>query len=529
MKETIAIFDIGKTNKKVLLFDKDLNMVYQKEQKFPEIKDEDNFLCDDIHLIDQWIKNTLAELSANPEYNIKAVNFSTYGATLMFIDENGNPLTPLYNYLKPMPAAITDDLYAKHGGVAEFSRKTASPAMGFLNSGLQILWLKKTRPEVYEKVKHILHFPQYCSYILSKNTVSEHTSIGCHTAMWDFDEMRYHDWLADEGISLPDPVPNTKTYPVADATLNTGATNDHAPAGQSNHPGTAGANGPTSTPPTANNPESAGTDDPESSPSAGNNPETAGANNTKSATTTSSEQNSNFVTGTGIHDSSASLAPYIIASKEKFILLSTGTWCINMNPYNYDPLTDAELQNDCLSYMSVAQKPVKSSRLFMGHMHDVNLERINEFFGVDKDHFKSVKLNKQLAKRIMGQGLKFFSNGIPENYIDESVDYSQFATFEEAYHQLMMDLTTLNKLSIDMVIPKDDDIQCIYISGGFARNEIFVSHLATLYKDKKVYTSEIDNATALGAAMVVYSALGSKNEPTPDLGLQLWKPTILIQ
>jgi len=55
------------------------------------------------------------------------------------------------------------------------------------------------------------------------------------------------------------------------------------------------------------------------------------------------------------------------------------------------------------------------------------------------------------------------------------------------------------------------------------------SHLATLYKDKKVYTSEIDNATALGAAMVVYSALGSKNEPTPDLGLQLWKPTILIQ
>jgi sugar (pentulose or hexulose) kinase len=103
MKETIAIFDIGKTNKKVLLFDKDLNMVYQKEQKFPEIKDEDNFPCDDIHLIEQWIKNTLAELSANPDYTIKAVNFSTYGATLMYIDENGTPLTPLYNYLKPLP------------------------------------------------------------------------------------------------------------------------------------------------------------------------------------------------------------------------------------------------------------------------------------------------------------------------------------------------------------------------------------------------------------------------------------------
>ncbi|MCA1747315.1 MAG: hypothetical protein LC655_06435, partial [Bacteroidales bacterium] len=259
-------------------------------------------------------------------------------------------------------------------------------------------------------------------------------------------------------------------------------------------------------------------------PSAVSNPEPGGINDPKSSTANSSSQNTNLLIGTGIHDSSASLAPYIIASKEKFILLSTGTWCINMNPFNYEPLTDAELQNDCLSYMSVAQKPVKSSRLFMGHMHDVNLERINEFFGVDKDHFKSVKLNKQIAKRIMEHGLKFFSDGIPENYIDESIDYSQFANFEEAYHQLMMDLTTLNKQSIDMVIPKDDDIECIYISGGFARNEIFVSHLATLYSNKKVYTSEIDNATALGAAMVVYDAIGNSNTLAPDLGLQLWKP-----
>ncbi len=504
MTETIAIFDIGKTNKKVLLFDKDLIIVYQKEQKFTEIKDEDGFPCDDVRLIEQWIKNTLAELSANPEYNIKAVNFSTYGATLMFIDENGNPLTPLYNYLKPMPAAITDNLYAKYGGVAEFSRKTASPAMGFLNSGLQILWLKKTKPEVYEKVKQILHFPQYCSYLLSKKPLSEHTSIGCHTAMWDFDEMRYHDWLAAEGITLPDPVPNTTTYHIAIALPDPTTSND-----------------PNKPPLTASNPETAGTDGPESSPSKASNPEPGGINDPQSNSTNSSSQHTDLLTGTGIHDSSASLAPYIISSKEKFILLSTGTWCINMNPFNYEPLTDAELQNDCLSYMSVAQKPVKSSRLFMGHMHDVNLERINEFFGVDKDHFKSVKLNKQIAERIMEQGLKFFSNGIPENYIDESVDYSQFANFEEAYHQLMMDLTTLNKQSIDMVIPKDDDIECIYISGGFARNEIFVSHLATLYSSKKVYTSEIDNATALGAAMVVYNAFGGKNEPAPDLGLQL--------
>ena len=27
--------------------------------------------------------------------------------------------------------------------------------------------------------------------------------------MWNFDKMEYHNWLADEGIVLPDPVPVT--------------------------------------------------------------------------------------------------------------------------------------------------------------------------------------------------------------------------------------------------------------------------------------------------------------------------------
>lgn len=54
-----------------------------------------------------------------------------------------------------------------------------------------------------------------------------------------------------------------------------------------------------------------------------------------------------------------------LLADEKFILLSTGTWCINMNPFNEDPLTKEQLEQDCLSYMSINQKPVKYSRFFM--------------------------------------------------------------------------------------------------------------------------------------------------------------------
>ena len=44
MKEkVIAIYDIGKTNKKIILFNLDLKPVYEIEEKFAETRDDDGF------------------------------------------------------------------------------------------------------------------------------------------------------------------------------------------------------------------------------------------------------------------------------------------------------------------------------------------------------------------------------------------------------------------------------------------------------------------------------------------------------
>ena len=59
-QDVIAIFDIGKTNKKFLLFDADLKLVHQDEQKFAEIMDEDGFPCDDMDKIESWMKDCLS-------------------------------------------------------------------------------------------------------------------------------------------------------------------------------------------------------------------------------------------------------------------------------------------------------------------------------------------------------------------------------------------------------------------------------------------------------------------------------------
>ncbi len=451
-EKVIAVFDIGKTNKKLLLFNAALQVVYQQEEKFPTIVDEDGDECDDMARIENWVKGSVANLIEAGKYELLALNFSTYGASLAFLNEEGERLTPIYNYLKEIPAEIQENLFEAHGGVGEFCRKTASPALGLmLNSGIQMLWLKQAKPEVFAQVKDVLHFPQYLSYLFTNQVGSESTSIGCHTFLWDFDQNTYHPWLAQEGLQLPAPVANHITEPVT--------VKEHT-----------------------------------------------------------------FACGLGIHDSSASLAPYIQGSKSKFLLVSTGTWCINMNPFNHSPLTAEQLQNDCLCFLSIQQDPVKSSRLFMGHIHDVNTERMNAHFQVEANRYKQVCLDKTLLESYLEQGTEkvFFKNGMPADYIDTEVDYTQFKSFEEAYHRLMYDLTLLNKASIDLVLEPENGVEAIYVSGGFARNEIFVYALAALYPKQQVYTSEIDNASALGAALVVSDVLGKDAGQEIDLGLKLW-------
>ena len=452
MKKVLAVFDIGKTNKKLLLFDDSFKVVKAWEEKFPVITDEDGDECDDIDLITNWMKSEVQNLVEGDEYELAGVNFSTYGASLMFLNEKGERLTPVYNYLKEVPLSITDNLFESYGGRDEFCRKTASPALGLLlNSGIQILWMQQNKKETYDKAKSILHFPQYLSYILTGKVVSEPTSIGCHTFMWDFDNMCYHKWIADNKISLPEPITNDVVFE---------------------------------------------------------------AKNIQSI----------CKVGTGIHDSSASLAPYILGSKEKFILVSTGTWCITMNPYNTEPLTPEQLEQDCLCFLSPEKQQVKSSRLFMGHFHEVWAEKLSEFFKAEFDAFKTVsnddvlieKLNTKYADKNV-----FFPGGKEAFETDkENVDLSQFADYKEAYTKLMIDMTTLSVQAIELVIPKNDETKNLYISGGFARNPIYIDQIKKHFPEKEIFTSEIDNASALGAAIVIADVLGKQALTNLDLGLQ---------
>jgi hypothetical protein len=155
-------------------------------------------------------------------------------------------------------------------------------------------------------------------------------------------------------------------------------------------------------------------------------------------------------------------------------------------------------------------------------MHETGVKMINDHFRTSNDYFRIIKYDPELAKmlrgRYSGDKKAFFKSGPESREFKDRIDLYDFRSFEEAYHQLMMELGYLAIEAIKLVIPENDDIENIYITGGFAKNSIFRKLVSIAFPTKKVYTSVINNGTALGTALVTLYSI-NQIRLSPDLGL----------
>ncbi|NME69702.1 FGGY family carbohydrate kinase [Flammeovirga aprica] len=388
LKEAIAVFDIGKTNKKLLIYDQDFNVIDQKSIHLQEIEDEDGEPCEDLDLLLLWMVSSFSEKLQSSEYKIIALNFSCYGASLVHLDAQGNRVGTFYNYLKPTSADFYQKLYDKYGGEEVFAAKTASPILQFLNSGLQPYWIKYNRSNQWEQISTSLHFPQYLHYRFTKQLATDLTSIGCHTGLWDFEKDDYHSWVSDEGLNFP-PIQNNKHTCAIQKTL---APHD-------------------------------------------------------------------IKVGIGIHDSTSSMQPYTTIIKgAPFVLISTGTWAINMNPSFSGQLTSEMLKNDCLLNINTDGKKILSSRYMLGRVHDVYAQFLKKEFELEKEIYDVVSYDEELLleawdrinasqtiiKNLMAYTAEELKISLPEN---KSVAF--------LYLQIMLELTLKEIEQVKEVMEED--------------------------------------------------------------------------
>ncbi|WP_159951644.1 FGGY-family carbohydrate kinase [Polaribacter septentrionalilitoris] len=433
MKQKVtAVFDIGKTNKKFFLFDRKFKEVHKEYASFDEIEDEDGHPTEDIHALQNWLKKVFHKILKSDEFSVKAINFSTYGASFVHLDENGEILTPLYNYTKEIDEDIIEQFYSDYGNDSELIRTSgSSKSPGLLNSGLQLYWLKYKKPEVFKKIKYSLHLPQYLSYVFSGVALSEFTSIGCHTILWNYETKDYQDWVYKEEIyKILPPIVSTET------SLNM------------NYNG------------------------------------------------------KRVKIGVGIHDSSSALLPYVRSVKKPFVLVSTGTWSIALNPFVDTPLTNQDVEADCINYMRINGKPVKSSRLFLGNEYKIQVTKLAEKFNVDKDYHKTVEFNYDTYFEILQDFKHSFKwESFEHINMPEKTKYL-YNNFEQAYHHLMIELVKLQVESIKR-ISDTQKIDRLYVDGGFTDNDIYIKLLSHYLRGMKLRTTKASLGSALGAAIAI--------------------------
>ena len=440
----IAIFDIGKTNKKIFLFDKKYNKVFEEGIQLKETVDEDGDACEDLTLLTEWVKITYERIKHLPDFKIEAINFSAYGASFVHIMEEGQPSLPLYNYLKQYPQLLQDEFYTTYGGKIKIEKDTASPASGNLNSGLQLYRIKKQHPSLFKNIRRSLHLPQYLSFLITNQQFSDITSIGCHTALWNFEKNTYHQWVINEGI-------DKKLAPVekGDKII------------EVHH------------------------------------------------------LDKKIITGIGLHDSSAALLPYLINFIEPFVLISTGTWCISLNPFNKAPLTEAELNNDCLCYLQYQGLPVKANRLFAGYEHEQQVKKLSAHFSKPVDHYKQISYNEVITKKLNGDTFIEDVKSIADLQIDT------FSSYEAAYHKLMINIVKRQVTSTTAII-KDTGVKRIFVDGGFSKNPIYMNLLAQAFPLLEVFAASMAQATAIGAALAIHKHWNSHPIPGDIITLKMY-------
>ena len=459
MEKIILVFDIGKTNKKGMVFDLNLRLLETKKAKFEEYT-ENNIHMEPVDKIFNWLKETLSYF--HKKYSVSIISITTHGATIACIDENGNLPVPPVAYTTEPGKEFQQEFYREFGDDIRLQQETATPKLGnLLSTAKTAYFLKKNYAEDFTKVKHILNLPQYYGFLLTGKTSFEPTYIGCHTYLWNFKNTKYSS--VAEKLNILDVLPHNLSRPW----------------------------------------DILGIIRPELAEETGLAKETP-------------------VT-IGIHDSNSSLLPYIIKSKKDFVLNSTGTWCVAMRIRDSADFAQDELGKLVFYNLSPFKQPVKTAIFMGGIEYETYKGILKKIHGKFKPDIYDPLLIKQILTEkkhfilpsvVQGTGqfpdspARVYENGI--EFTLENIESG--AGMPEFFRDLPFAMTVLNislaiqsKVTLDRVGTADSSH--IFTEGGFRKNETYNKLLASFYPEQKVCLTELDEATAFGAALIAKAAL----------------------
>jgi L-fuculokinase len=195
MTGCVAVFDVGKTNIKLAVFDRDGRMVADRsDPNAPLAPDAERpYLRLDTEHAWRFLLAALKELTAR--HAIEAVSISTHGGAGVLVTDTGIALPPM-DYEFDGFAGVDADYDAARPPFDE----CLSPRLARgLNLGRQIFYLQRGFPEQFSAARAFLAYPQFWSWRLSGAMATEVTSLGAHTDLWRPNEGRLSSLVENQG------------------------------------------------------------------------------------------------------------------------------------------------------------------------------------------------------------------------------------------------------------------------------------------------------------------------------------------
>lgn len=446
----IAVIDLGKTRKKLSVYTSSLTLLSCDSVSIP-VKEIDGFEADDAESMMNWVLKMLTEKSK--EFNIRVISTTTHGATAVTLDREGNLVFPVISYTNEPSREVKRNFYENILPKEKLAETTGSPVYDIaLNVGYGLYWLQKEFPERWKKVKNVLFLPQYVSYVLTGKMSNDLTSLGCHTLLYDFNKKGWSEAAVKMGVV--DLFPSKMMHPWQIL------------------------------------------------------------GNITPAIAKETGLAADCVVTSGIHDSNASLLPYLIKYHNKFLLATTGTWCVFLKPDATFSLTMKELARDTLYYLDAFGNPSRASKFMGGDEHDYYVKKIKAKLG---ENPLQVKYNHELVQRIVRQkdcfilptlhpGTGMFPKSKARIYNEEKF----YSDVEYAYHVLVLSLAIRSFVGLNQVIIDTCEFS-VYIEGGFRNNQIYLNILASFFPGNDTYVTNRKEATSYGAAICGKCGLENRN------------------
>ena len=203
----------------------------------------------------------------------------------------------------------------------------------------------------------------------------------------------------------------------------------------------------------------------------------------------------------GIHDSNASLLPYLNSRQAPFTLLSTGTWVITMAVGHALDTLDPAL--DMLANIDAMGRPIACANFMGGREYSTIAGDAKAEPSLDD---VSTLINSEIF------ALPSFSPGSGP-YANRSGEFKGDVRPEQrsSMATLYCALMCVKRLE-DLNLTQGD----LIIDGNFAQNEILCSLIAALKPNQKLFASKYHSGTARGAAML---ANWGKSQVAPETKL----------